>query len=179
MILLPHFSPPHPPFSLIDNEQPEQLERQSPRPFNWTTYHTYDEIYAWLDTQLVQHPAILTDYTIGLSYENRTIRAVRLSHKAGNPAVFIEANIHAREWVTSATATWLLNELLTSTDPTIVELAENIDWFVVPVLNVDGYAYSHEVNRFWRKTRQPHSLFCTGADPNRNFDKFWRRECAG
>lgn len=28
-------------------------------------------------------------------------------------------------------------------------------------------------NRLWRKTRQPHfslSFFCTGADPNRNFD---------
>lgn len=28
----------------------------------------------------------------------------------------------------------------------------------------------------WRKTRQPHSMFCTGADPNRNFDRYWRRK---
>jgi len=25
----------------------------------------------------------------------------------------------------------------------------------------------------WRKTRQAHSLFCVGADPNRNFDSNW------
>lgn len=27
--------------------------------------------------------------------------------------------------------------------------------------------------RLWRKTRQPHSTLCFGADPNRNFDSSW------
>ena len=57
--------------------------------------------------------------------------------------MFIEANIHAREWISSATATWFINQLLTSTDPAVVDLAENIDWYIVPVLNVDGFSYSH------------------------------------
>lgn len=55
----------------------------------------------------------------------------------------IEANIHAREWITSATATWLLNELLTSTHPDVQDLAQNIDWVIIPVFNVDGFAYTH------------------------------------
>lgn len=158
--------------SLIDNEQRANTRAQT---FDWTSYNSYTEIYAWLDAQIAAYPNILTNIIIGNSYENRTIRAVKLSHKAGNPAVIIEANIHAREWVTSATATWLLNELLTSQAADVQELAKNIDWYIVPVLNVDGFVYTHEHNRMWRKTRQPHSLFCHGADPNRNFNKSWRR----
>lgn len=57
--------------------------------------------------------------------------------------MFIEANIHAREWISSATATWFINQLLTSTDPAVVDLAENIDWYIIPVMNPDGFSYSH------------------------------------
>lgn len=113
----------------------------------------------------------------------------------GNPTIFLESNIHAREWITSATATYLINELLNSTDPEINDLSENFDWVIVPVLNVDGFAYTKTKvcllimqekkckrktnsfhllfkfkNRMWRKTRQPHSAICVGVDPNRNFD---------
>lgn len=52
--------------------------------------------------------------------------------------------MHAREWITVATATYLLNELLTSNDPEMKELANNYDWVFVPVVNVDGYVYSHK-----------------------------------
>lgn len=61
----------------------------------------------------------------------------------GNPTIFIESTIHSREWVTVATATYLLNELLTSNDEEVKKMAENYDWVFVPVLNVDGYAYTH------------------------------------
>lgn len=61
----------------------------------------------------------------------------------GNPAVFIESTIHAREWISAATATFILNELLTSNDPEIQEMTENYDWIFVPVVNVDGYEYTH------------------------------------
>ena len=61
----------------------------------------------------------------------------------GNPTIFIESNIHAREWITSATATWFINELLTSTDPAMQDLAQNIDWIIIPVFNVDGFHYTH------------------------------------
>lgn len=61
----------------------------------------------------------------------------------GNPTIFIESNIHAREWVTSATSTFILNEFLTSQDEDVRDLAENIDWVFVPVFNVDGFEYTH------------------------------------
>lgn len=43
-----------------------------------------------------------------------------------------------------ATSTYLLNELLTSDEADIVNLAKNYDWVFVPILNIDGYAYSYE-----------------------------------
>lgn len=61
----------------------------------------------------------------------------------GNPIIFIESTIHAREWITAATATYFLNELLTSSNADIQSLAQNYDWIIVPVLNVDGYAFTH------------------------------------
>lgn len=61
----------------------------------------------------------------------------------GNPTIFIESTVHAREWVTTATTTYILNELLASKNATIVELAQNFDWVIVPVLNPDGYEYTH------------------------------------
>lgn len=61
----------------------------------------------------------------------------------GNPTIFIESTIHAREWITVATATYILNEFLSTNDPEVKNLAENYDWILVPVLNVDGYSYTH------------------------------------
>lgn len=83
-----------------------------------------------------------------------------------NPVVFIEANIHAREWITSATATWFLNQLLTSTNPAIQDLAQNINWYIVPVFNVDGFVYSHEVvsNELTELISENNFSFCHRTD---------------
>ncbi|XP_055308561.1 uncharacterized protein LOC129572592 [Sitodiplosis mosellana] len=154
--------------TLIDEEQPENLERSG---FGWKQYYDLTAIYAWLDELLEQYPNVLSEYNYGTSYENRTLRALKVSHKKGNPTIFIESTIHAREWVTVATATYILNELLTSDDAEIRKLADSYDWVFVPVTNVDGYQYTHSKDRMWRKTRKPNpSSTCVGADPNRNFD---------
>ncbi|XP_037024577.1 zinc carboxypeptidase-like [Bradysia coprophila] len=155
---------------LIDAETPEQQPRES---FGWENYHTLDEINAWLDGLVELYDDILSVHHVGYSYENREIRAFKLSHKENSAAILIEANIHAREWISSATATWLLNELLTSTDPAVVDIATNFDWYFIPVLNPDGFAYTKRTNRLWRKSRYPHSHLCYGVDLNRNFDFMW------
>ncbi|KFB45618.1 AGAP008370-PA-like protein [Anopheles sinensis] len=154
---------------LIDEESP----KKSRRAFGWEEYQTLEDIYTWIDEQVAQYPNILSVETIGRSYENREVKAVKMSYKSGNPGVFIEANIHAREWITSATVTWLINEFLTSTDPSVRDLAENYDWYILPVVNPDGFHYSKETNRLWRKNRYPHSVLCYGVDMNRNFPGHW------
>ncbi|XP_053960208.1 zinc carboxypeptidase [Anastrepha ludens] len=142
--------------------------------FGWTRYYPLSAIEEFLDDILATHPLVTSEINIGTSYEGRKIRGIKISYKSGNPGIFIESNIHAREWITSATATWLINELLTSEDENVVNLAQNHDWYIVPVLNVDGFVYTHETDRMWRKTRQPvEGSSCIGADPNRNYNSHW------
>lgn len=155
---------------LINNENPPRSKRNG---FGWDSYHTLDEMYEWIDGMVAQYSDILSVETVGQSYEGREVRAVKLSHKAGNPGIFLESNIHAREWITSATTTWILNELLTSTTPEVQEIAKNYDWYILPVTNPDGLNYTKETDRMWRKTRYPHNILCYGVDMNRNFPYHW------
>jgi Zinc carboxypeptidase/Carboxypeptidase activation peptide len=154
---------------------PSPIRRRSGE-FNWKEYHTLSEIYSWLDKLVQEHPKHVEPVVGGTTYEGREIRGVKVSFKKGNPLVMVESNIHAREWITAATTTYLLNELLTSKNSTIREMAENYDWYIFPVTNPDGYVYTHTTDRMWRKTRSPNHSLCFGADPNRNWDFHWMEE---
>ena len=61
--------------------------------------------------------------------------------------VLFVTGIHAREWICPALSTWILNQLLTSTEADIRFIAENFDWYVFPSTNPDGYQYSHTTVR--------------------------------
>ncbi|XP_034099839.1 zinc carboxypeptidase-like [Drosophila albomicans] len=157
---------------LIDDEQVPSGRDSST--FGWTRYYELDEIEAWLDSIFAAYPSVTEEFTVGQSYEGRRIRGIKISHGTNKRGIFIESNIHAREWITSASATYFINELLTSQDTEVRNLAESYDWYIVPVFNVDGFEYSHTKNRMWRKTRQPHATnSCIGVDGNRNFDSHW------
>jgi murein tripeptide amidase MpaA len=58
-------------------------------------------------------------------------------------------------------------------EPEITSLLQHFTISVIPVLNIDGYIYTHTNNRMWRKNRQPNQFFCVGTDPNRNWDFKW------
>ncbi|KAH8242214.1 hypothetical protein KR026_008458 [Drosophila bipectinata] len=162
----------------IDDVQ-THIDAQRPKKrtgyMEWTQFHTLEEIYTWLDLIEQRYPDIVTPFTIGNSYEGRPIRGIKISFKEGNPAVFIESNIHAREWITSSTITYFIDELLVPRNPGVRDIAQNVDWYIIPVLNVDGFSYSHEVARLWRKSRLPSDPTgeCIGTDLNRNFDFLW------
>ncbi|KAF7479637.1 Hypothetical predicted protein [Marmota monax] len=89
------------------------------------------------------------------------------------PAIWLDAGIHAREWVTQATALWIANKIASDygNDPSITSILDTMDIFLLPVTNPDGYVFSQTQNRMWRKTRSKVSgSLCVGADPNRNWD---------
>ncbi|RZC42014.1 Peptidase M14 and/or Propep M14 domain containing protein, partial [Asbolus verrucosus] len=71
--------------------------------------------------------------------------------------------------ISSAVVTYILNQLLTNTDPKVRQVAESHDWYIFPVINPDGFVYTHTTDRAWRKTRVSHGDTCVGADPNRNW----------
>ena len=51
---------------------------------------------------------------------------------------------------------------------------DNYNFFFIPIMNPDGYIYSWEVDRFWRKSRNLNEgSDCMGTDLNRNYDSSW------
>lgn len=132
----------------IDNVQSMIDHENSAAPLNgefgWTRYHTLNEINAFLDDLSKKYPNNVEVIIGGKSYEGREIKGVKLRFAAAEkPGVFIEGGIHAREWISPATVTYILNQLLSSNDPNVREMAERHDWYIFPSFNPDGYEYTH------------------------------------
>jgi len=137
----------------------------------WNAYQRFSVIEPWI--QSLDAYAVATVSVIGQTYENRNIYMVKVSigtlpGGVNKPVVFIDSNIHAREWIAGATGTWILNELVTN-PAAYTEILNEVDFYIVPMLNVDGYEYTY-TDRMWRKTRSVNAgSSCRGCDPNRNF----------
>jgi murein tripeptide amidase MpaA len=135
-------------------------------------YLRHDQINAYLDQLAKDYPDTVTLESFGQSYEKRQMNLVRISSgsSSSKPVIFVDAGIHAREWIAPATALYLINQLVEN--PANSDLIRDVDWIILPCLNPDGYEYSWNSDRLWRKTVSPGSL-CNGCDANRNFDFHW------
>lgn len=117
--------------------------------FDFNNYHTLERIYANLNNLAKQYPDNVQIIIGGTTYEGRQIKGVKVSFKANNPGIFIEGGIHAREWISPATAMYILHQVLTSNEMDVRAMAESHDWYIFPVFNPDGYVYTHTtVNNF-------------------------------
>jgi len=103
---------------------------------------------------------------VGNTYEGREIPTIIIG--SGCKVIFFECGIHAREWITISFGVWVSNYLLTQ--PSLQTLLADYKFIIVPVLNVDGFVYTHTTHRMWRKTRSPQTDDCYGVDPNRNWN---------
>jgi len=142
---------------------------------SWTEYHPLEDMYSYLDYLEATYDFVSTQ-SVGKSYEGRDMRLAKICRGScgEKPAVWIDGGIHAREWVSPAAVTWMLKELVEN-DAAHSDLTQNMDWYILPNHNPDGYAYTQDGNRLWRKTRSEHgSIFgCKGVDPNRNWGYHW------
>ncbi|KAM8709161.1 hypothetical protein ACLKA7_016038 [Drosophila subpalustris] len=87
--------------------------------------------------------------------------------------IFIEAGTHAREWITVSTSLNCIYQL-TERYTRNIEILRNLRFIIVPLVNPDGYEYSRNKNRNWRKNRRPHKgTKFVGTDCNRNYDVYW------
>lgn len=101
---------------------------------------------------------------IGTSVEGRPILALRVGR--GPEKMLLNGTQHAREWIASMTTTCIADRLVRGGDSKF--LADHTVW-IVPVANPDGYAYSWEKKRYWRKNRRDGH----GVDLNRNWGVAW------
>ncbi|XP_011705362.1 PREDICTED: zinc carboxypeptidase A 1-like, partial [Wasmannia auropunctata] len=105
--------------------------------------------------------------------EGREIKGIKIINGEENPGIFIEGGMHGREWISPATVMYILHELLFSNHSDVRYIADMHNWYIFPIFNPDGYAYSFTTDRLWKKTRKPSSPNCNGSDPDRNWGFHW------
>eukprot|EP00066_Takifugu_rubripes_P030855 XP_011620121.1 PREDICTED: carboxypeptidase A1-like [Takifugu rubripes] len=142
--------------------------------FNYSNYHTLSEIYSFQDMLVAENPRLVSKIVIGQSYQGRALNVLKFSTGGSKrPAIWIDTGIHSREWVTQASGTWFAKKIVTDygKDPALTAILNKMDIFLEIVTNPDGFYYTHNNNRMWRKTRKPNpGSSCVGVDPNRNWD---------
>ncbi|KAJ3232879.1 Carboxypeptidase A4 [Chytriomyces hyalinus] len=129
---------------------------------DWQSYETLSAYIAGL-------PGVTQLPSIGKTYQGRDTNVYKFG--TGPYGVVYHGGIHAREWISPATAAYITTQLVNNTD-----LLSKFTFYVMPVVNPDGYAYTRAANgdRYHRKNMQPNAgSTCIGTDPNRNFDIGW------
>ncbi len=143
-------------------------------------YRTLDEMTAALHDIVEKFPDHAKLYTVGSSVEGRDILALKLSvspaeNLPGPPEIVFVGLHHAREWI-SGEVTLRLAEFLAAhigDMPRIRSIVEGAELWFIPVINPDGYLYTHTTDRMWRHNRRPNADGSFGVDLNRNYDAAW------
>ncbi|XP_059080050.1 carboxypeptidase O-like [Tigriopus californicus] len=138
--------------------------------FDLNIYHPLNEIEDFLQSKQRDHPAMVNVTTIGRTHNGQYIQMITIKLTREDikmkPAIWIDCGIHAREHISPATCLGLIDRLINQGEKGPLE---HFDFFILPVFNPDGYAYTWSNDRMWRKNRRPITRSCTGVDLNRNF----------
>ncbi|XP_059087281.1 carboxypeptidase B-like [Tigriopus californicus] len=136
---------------------------------DWEDYYQFDVITDFIE-ELAQTYDYVSTQSIGKSFEGRDTKILSITKAApGAPIIWLETGMHAREWIGPAVVTYAIRELLENSENQ--KYIDNLNFHILPVANPDGYEYTFNGDRLWRKTRSEtgSGLGCKGVDPNRNF----------
>lgn len=133
----------------------------------WQSYHRIADIHGYLDFLAATYPNICSVQVIGSSLQGQPLKVLKVSNgNSGNKAIWIDGGMHAREWISPASVTYIIDQIIEGYEQESNDI-KNVDWYFHPVANPDGYEYSHTNDRLWRKNRR--TGVCSGIDLNRNF----------
>jgi len=147
-----------------------------------SNYHDFAEMVAELQQAASDHPAIFSLFSIGTSYQGRTIWAGKISDNVGidedEPEVLLTHHQHAREHLTVEMALYTLKMLTDEygTTQQVTDLVNSREIWMVFDMNPDGGEYDISTGSYlsWRKNRQPNSgSSYIGTDLNRNWGYRW------
>ncbi|KXS13540.1 hypothetical protein M427DRAFT_136528 [Gonapodya prolifera JEL478] len=155
----------------------------SPTSSFFDTYHPYDLNVAFLRALSLSRPDLVSAVeVVGQTVEKRELVAVRVTGPTqegggggGKDVVVLTAGIHAREWISSSSLLYIAARLVDeyTTDPSTARILDAVEFVLIPSINPDGYEYSRNSDRMWRKNRRRNDAFSHGVDLNRNFDDHW------
>ncbi|GAP92141.1 putative zinc carboxypeptidase [Rosellinia necatrix] len=144
------------------------------------SYHAYQDHVQYLESLhdlFADNSEIISS---GYSYENRSLHGIHLwgAGGPGKPVVLYHGTVHAREWISTATTEYLAYRLVTgynAGDRDARSALDKYDFYIIPVVNPDGFVYTQTTERLWRKNRQPGpgGSACYGRDINRNWEFAW------
>ncbi|KAG7241745.1 hypothetical protein INR49_025210 [Caranx melampygus] len=156
---------------------------QSTWSYDYTKYHPMDEVYQWMEDVERENPELVSSAVYGQTFEERNITLLKLGLKSPEgrekKVIWMDCGIHAREWIAPAFCQWFVKEIVHSykTNKKLEQMLQNLDIYVTPVINVDGYVFTwvNDSTRLWRKSRSlpPQGSDCHGVDLNRNFNANW------
>ena len=156
----------------------------------FTVWKSWDEpggIRDQLVQTAAQNPSIAKLVKIGTTLQGRDMYAIKLTQGARGiedgkrPAVLFSATQHAREWIATEVDRRLMNwyvERWRADDPEVKKLLQTTELWFVPVANPDGYQYTFDTERLWRKNLRDVNgdgqiTTGDGVDLNRNFPNHW------
>ncbi len=146
----------------------------------YTEFHPLAEVVAHMDGLAAAYPHLASVSTFGTTLEGRPMRVLSITGAGGpnRPTIVIEGNQHAREWITPAGTMFVAEELLSKygVDPDVTALVNGLNIYVITNVNPDGYVYSWDHNRMWRKNRRDNLDGEWGVDLNRNWSTGWGGE---
>lgn len=179
------------PYDIMIDDLQSAVERTKIRPRvaselgNYVAYpvldNTVNEVAQRIQAIAENRPDLVEATVIGQSVEGQDIYLLKITgtnpNRAGangadpKPGILINSGQHAREWITIPAALYLAEQLVLNydTDPEIRAYVDQIEWYIVPLVNPDGYRYSHTNSRLWRKNRRPFGTLY-GVDLNRNWN---------
>jgi carboxypeptidase A2 len=159
-----------------EEEQRLAKNKMTGKAYNPHDFNTLEDNYDHM-TAACASPAPgvqCTRENAGNSYEGRPIYVFKIGTGGTKPVLWIDATLHAREWLATTTAVRIFDHLVTNygSDNEVTDMLNKYDVWLVPVGNPDGYSYTWTNTRLYRKNRRPISG-CIGVDLNRNFDFRW------
>ncbi|EGW13337.1 mast cell carboxypeptidase A [Cricetulus griseus] len=170
-------------YEILIHDLQEEIEKQfdvkdevSGR-HSYGKYNDWDKIVSWTEKMVAKHPEMVSRIKIGSTVEDNPLYVLKVGRKGKErKAIFIDCGIHAREWVSPAFCQWFVYQATKSygKNRIMTKLLDRMTFYVLPVVNVDGYIWSWTQNRMWRKNRSKNqNSTCIGTDLNRNFDVSW------
>jgi len=139
------------------------------------TYWNYEDNVNYYKKIASDYPRMVELDVIGKSIEGRDINVLRIhspgTYDPSKPSFYVQSLQHAREWVSGPTSQYFVSQLLKTynSDPRAKRLLDKINIHWVPILNHDGFRFTHTSTRMWRKNRRDNGNRVFGVDLNRNW----------